>query len=99
MESALTTTPPMRCARAAASADLPLAVGPAIRMACRMGRPSVPVAESSAMSLVATLVCHPSARILTPLVAHKALAAVDASNIDWLAPDVACDLRLPAGVD
>jgi hypothetical protein len=32
MESALMTTPPSRSANASASADLPLAVGPAIRM-------------------------------------------------------------------
>src|SRR5262249_52609249 len=35
MESALMIVPPSACASAKASADLPLAVGPAIRMACR----------------------------------------------------------------
>src|SRR5689334_19977146 len=38
MESALMTTPPKRWARPRAAADLPLAVGPAMRMA--LGRPA-----------------------------------------------------------
>ena len=37
MESALTTTPPSFSAKESASADLPLVVGPAIRIACGCG--------------------------------------------------------------
>jgi phosphoserine phosphatase len=51
------------------------------------------------MSLIATLISHPAARILTPQIAHSASGAVGASGIDWLAENVACDLALPAGVE
>jgi phosphoserine phosphatase len=51
------------------------------------------------MSFIATLISHPAARILSPEVAHKASAAVDARGIDWLAEYVACDLVLSDGAD
>ena len=50
------------------------------------------------MPLVATLISHPAARLLTPPLATTASAAVGASAIDWLADRVACDLALPAGI-
>src|SRR5258708_12705863 len=55
MESALMTTPPFFCARASASADLPLAVGPAISTALLLSS-----GEFTRMSLVATLICNPA---------------------------------------
>ncbi|WP_367718608.1 phosphoserine phosphatase SerB [Nitratireductor sp. GISD-1A_MAKvit] len=51
------------------------------------------------MSLVATLVSHPAKRALTPAVATMAMNAVDASQIDWLGKDVACDIALPGEID
>lgn len=51
------------------------------------------------MSLIATLISHPAAKILAPEVAHKAAEAVGASGIDWLAENVACDIALPVGAD
>src|ERR1700687_5335167 len=54
MESALMMTPPVAAASSSASADLPLAVGPAISTALLFsGR------ELTCMSLVATLICNP----------------------------------------
>ncbi len=49
------------------------------------------------MSLVATLIANPSRPELTPALADRALRAVDASRIDWLAEGIAADLHLPAG--
>src|SRR5258708_5773240 len=55
MESVLMTTPPAFCASARASADLPLAVGPAISTALLLCP-----CELTQMSLVATLICNPA---------------------------------------
>src|SRR5687768_8492138 len=94
MESALTIRPLRRRASDRASADLPLAVGPAIRIAFLIN-PSPPVCF---MPLVATLVSHPDAPAVTRAVATMAAAAVGASAISWLADGVACDLVLPHGI-
>ncbi|WP_315923762.1 phosphoserine phosphatase SerB [Mesorhizobium sp. SP-1A] len=51
------------------------------------------------MSLVATLVSHPAARILSPALANKASLAVGASTVRWLAESEACDIDLPEGAD
>jgi hypothetical protein len=75
-----------------ASADLPLAVGPAIR-----------TAETSKffccwsfaiMALVATLIANPSNPVLTPALGEAAFAAVDGAGLYWLADGVACDIAL-----
>ncbi|MCV0397994.1 MAG: phosphoserine phosphatase SerB [Rhizobiaceae bacterium] len=50
------------------------------------------------MPLVATLVSHPAARALAPLLADKAAGVLGAS-VDWLQEDVACDLVVPPGMD
>src|SRR5689334_4447425 len=94
MESALTTVPPSVSASSSASRDLPLAVGPAIRIAFLM-RPSPP---DLSMPLVATLISHPAARRLSQPLATMASQAVGASAISWLGRDVACDLALPTGI-
>lgn len=49
------------------------------------------------MSLVATLVSHPAARILSPALANMASQAVGASAVRWLDEAVACDIALPQG--
>lgn len=49
------------------------------------------------MPLVATLIANPSRPDLTPGLADRALRAVGASGIDWLAEGVAADLPLPGG--
>jgi len=49
------------------------------------------------MSLVATLISHPSARALSPSLANMASQAVEATGERWLAPGIALDLMLPAG--
>jgi phosphoserine phosphatase len=51
------------------------------------------------MSLVATLISHPAARALEPSLANMASRAVMATAMRWLAPGIACDLDLPAGLD
>src|SRR5262245_48756134 len=78
-----------------ASADLPLAVGPAIRIASL----TIPSPESDLllfMPLVATLVSSPKNRALSAGLAHSAARAVGASKTVWLAEGIACDLDLPA---
>ncbi|MGI6855864.1 phosphoserine phosphatase SerB [Mesorhizobium sp. 1B3] len=51
------------------------------------------------MPLVATLIARPEHRSLSIPLAHKASQAVEASAIDWLAEEVACDLALPRSAD
>ena len=95
-------TPPVSRASFSASADLPLAVGPAIRVAPFSG--PLPAAfpdtlQGSPMSLVATLIANPSRPDLSPGLADRASRAVGASRIDWLAQDIAADFHLPEGTD
>lgn len=51
------------------------------------------------MSLVATLISHPAKRALTPDVATMAMKALDASAIDWLGENLACDIALKPGLE
>ncbi|WP_404934796.1 phosphoserine phosphatase SerB [Nitratireductor sp. L15S-10] len=51
------------------------------------------------MSLVATLISHPEKRMLTPDVATMAMKALDASAIDWLGENLACDIAVKPGVE
>ena len=51
------------------------------------------------MSLVATLIANPSRPELTADLADRAMRAVGASVIDWLAEGIAADLPLPEGTE
>ncbi|MBE7184957.1 MAG: phosphoserine phosphatase SerB [Methylobacterium mesophilicum] len=51
------------------------------------------------MPLVATLVSHPAGRGIAPALARSAQEALRATEPDWLAPGLACDLGLPDGSD
>jgi len=51
------------------------------------------------MSLIATLIANPSRPVLTVNLADRALAAIGASRIDWLADGIAADLVLPEGAN
>jgi len=46
------------------------------------------------MSLIATLIANPTDPVLTPALGHRAMTAVGASRIDWLAEGVACDVPI-----
>src|SRR6202140_5579620 len=94
MESVLMTTPPAFCARASASADLPLAVGPAISTALLSFS-----GEFTGMSLVATLICNPANPALDSTVVDGARAILpSAGPARWLFDEVAVDIPfLPAG--
>src|SRR6187551_3809419 len=88
MESALMTTPPVRCASSSASADLPLAVGPAISTAL-----SFSTCEATQMSLVATLICNPAAPALDSTVVDGARAVLgQPEQAQWLFNEVAVDI-------
>ena len=94
--------PSLDVARSSASADLPLAVGPAIRIAFLM-RPLASLFSGRSMSLVVTLIASPKHRTLGHDLALKAASAIGATDIAWLADDVACDLfpqvgETPAGL-
>src|SRR5690242_14487879 len=93
MLSALITTPPCCLASSTASADLPLAVGPVIRIAFKVLR------RFSIMALVATLVANPSNPVLSPAIAERAADAVKSSGLYWLADGIACDIVLADGSD
>src|SRR5690606_19362103 len=98
IESALTTTPPVRRATSSASADLPLAVGPAIRTASFNGRP-FRTRSDGFMSLVATLVSDPADAALDRTIVERAAEASGATRVDWLCEAVACDLYLPPEIE
>src|SRR3954465_2019005 len=87
MESVLMTTPPVFSASSSASADLPLAVGPAISTAL----PST--CEFACMSLVATLICNPANPALDSTIVDGALAILPSpGHAQWLFDEVAVDI-------
>src|SRR5580704_3192092 len=91
MESALITTPPIFRAQTSASADLPLAVGPAISTA-------VSLSARGFMSLVATLICHPANPALDSTVLDGARAILPlAGPARWLFDEVAADIPFGDG--
>src|SRR6266403_1676777 len=93
MASVLMTTPPVFCAKSSASADLPLAVGPAISTAL----PST--CEFDCMSLVATLICNPANPALDTTIVDGALAVLPSpGTAQWLFQEVAVDIPF-AGSD
>jgi phosphoserine phosphatase len=81
------TTPPAFCASSSASADLPLAVGPAISTAL------FPDSEFACMSLVATLICNPANPALDSTIVDGALAVLPSpGTAQWLFDEVAVDI-------
>src|SRR5690606_30139127 len=97
MESALKITAPLRSASSIARAVLPLAVGPAIRVApFSMATP--PAYPDIPMALVATLISNPKAADLSQATANMAADALGATSVAWLAPEIACDIAVPAGL-
>src|SRR4051794_32439899 len=91
MESVLMTTPPVFCASSSASADLPLAVGPAISTALPWKR------EFACMSLVATLICNPANPALDSSIVDSALAVLPSpGSAVWLFDEVAVDIPFPS---
>src|SRR5882757_5725853 len=94
MESVLMTTPLARCASANASADLPLAVGPAISTALL-----TPCGRTS-MSLVATLICNPANPALDSTIVDGALAVLPSpGRAQWLFDEVAVDIPFTGSDD
>jgi hypothetical protein len=95
MESALTISPPSSRAIASARADLPLAVGPAIR-----------TAETFLVLLLLEYFhhgsrCHACRQSVKPrsdtALGEAAFNAVDGAGLYWLADGVACDIALKDG--
>ena len=88
------TTPPVLCASSSASADLPLAVGPAISTA--LFNP----AETACMSLVATLICNPANPALDSTIVDGALAVLPSpGRAEWLFNEVAVDIPFTGSED
>lgn len=85
------TTPFVRRAKSSANRDLPLAVGPAIRIAFLM-LPARLFFSVFSMPLIATLISHPAKKLLEPSLAAKVAKAVGADGADWLAEGIACDI-------
>jgi len=50
------------------------------------------------MALVATLISNPKAANLSQSVANMAGNALGATTIEWLAPEIACDIAVPEGL-
>src|SRR5436190_19244856 len=94
MESALMTTPPHLCASSSASADLPLAVGPAISTALFKD------SEFARMSLVATLICNPANPAIDSTIVDGALAVLPSpGTAQWLFDEVAVDIPFTGSDD
>src|ERR1700677_491164 len=98
MESALTIVPPSFSARASAKvsakADLPLAVGPAMRMVLGTSQSSfIPPLGSHGMFYVATLISAPDRPAVTDTLARQAARYLPHGRpVDWLEPGVALDI-------
>src|SRR5438067_10250900 len=93
MESVLMTIPPVFCANSSASADLPLAVGPAISTAL------LKLSEFACMSLVATLICNPANPALDTTIVDGALAVLPSpGTVQWLFDEVAVDIPFDSPV-
>jgi phosphoserine phosphatase len=88
-------TPLVACASSSASADLPLAVGPAIStallsLAC----------EFTCMSLVATLICNPADPALDSTIVDGARAVLSSpGQAQWLFDEVAVDIPFTGSDD
>src|SRR5664279_2916705 len=94
MESVLMTTPPVFCASSSASADLPLAVGPAISTALSIA------CKAACMSLVATLICNPANPALDSTIVDGALAVLPSpGSAQWLFDEVAVDIPFEGSED
>src|SRR6476619_4728823 len=94
MESVLMTIPPVFCASSSASADLPLAVGPAISTAL------LKLSEFACMSLVATLICNPAKPALDSTIVDGALAVLPSPGpAQWLFDEVAVDIPFDGSED
>src|SRR6516225_9105533 len=95
MESALMTTPPASCASSSASADLPLAVGPAISTALLTCASLA--SRTPQMSLVATLICNPANPALDSTIVDGARAVLpSAAPAHWLFDGDAVDIPFGA---
>src|ERR1700683_1497623 len=95
IESALMMTPPVAAASSSASADLPLAVGPAISTAL-----SFSGCELTCMSLVATLICNPADPALDSTVVDGARAILPSPGpARWLFGEVAVDIPFTRSED
>src|SRR5690606_25580526 len=95
MASALTMTAPSSRARRRASADLPLAVGPAIRTARRVPVASPP--ELVAMPVLC-LIANPAEPELDTAIATEVADAVG-GELNWLNPDIACEIVEPKSTE
>src|SRR5476651_851212 len=94
MESVLMMTPPVACASSSASADLPLAVGPAISTALSLA------SEFTCMSLVATLICNPANPALDSTIVDGASAVLPSpGRAQWLFDEVAVDIPFTGSED
>jgi len=51
------------------------------------------------MPLIATLISHPTRKLLEPPLAARVAEALRAGRPDWLSEAVACDISLPVGID
>src|SRR5216117_3737865 len=103
MESALMTIPSSSRANLSASADLPLAVGPATTStglcpACwRLCAGAASLISALAMTFVLSLICAPDAAELTPALLERVnhgldAAAARAQPARWLDPERAVEI-------
>src|SRR4029453_7200800 len=96
MESALMMVPRSSSASASASADLPLAVGPAISTARCAGDRTL-IQDLRAMTLVATLISNPAVSALDGATIERARDVLPAAQAPtWLEPGVAADIPFTA---
>src|SRR3712207_1712420 len=88
--------PPSRSARARARADLPLAVGPAIRTGRCLGAPAP--SPIPAMDCVATLISNPAHPALDGSALQAARDALASPGTPvWLAEGIAADIPFEPG--
>lgn len=94
MESVLTIMPPSSVAFSSASADLPLAVGPAINTA---RAPIAPECDFLAMTVLC-LIANPAEPNLTSDLAQR-VQRQTGGELNWLAQNIACEIAGPKSTD
>src|SRR5215510_8953865 len=97
MESALMTTPAKSHASLSASADFPLAVGPATTSTGRLCAAATSLISALAMTFVLSLICAPDAAELTPALLERVNHGLDAAAARvqpalWLDPERAIEI-------
>ena len=93
------TTPPYRSAKRKANADLPPAVGPAMRIAFRPDTYRTPMSQSHQSCVATVMIRKGQTGFGAARLAELADLLPHAEAPVWLEPEIAADIRFTAALD